>query len=139
MHKPLNKIIQFEKPALLYIENKKLLMARNEDRDLFYFLGGKREPGETDFECLKRELYEELQVALIEDSLEKYFELEAPAHGKPEGTIVKYIFYFGTFEGEPTPSNEIAELKYFIYKDHPLTNVSGKLLLKRLQSDKLID
>ncbi|WP_342671509.1 NUDIX domain-containing protein [Streptomyces phaeochromogenes] len=51
-------------------------MTRDAGRDLFYFPGGMREPGESDNETLVREIEEELQAVIV------------------AGTLV----HFGTFE-----------------------------------------
>lgn len=103
------------------------------------FPGGKNELDENDFECLKRELKEELKVDLVISSLKKYMELTAQAHGKPVGTLIKYNFYIGDFIGDPIPSSEIEEYKYFSSKDGELTDSSGVALLTKLQQDGLID
>ena len=134
-----NIVIALNKPCLVNIKDRKLLMVRSANKEIFYFPGGKNELGENDFECLKRELKEELKVDLVISSLEKYMELTAQAHGKPIGTFIKYNFYIGDFVGDPIPSSEIEEYKYFSSKDGKLTDSSGVELLMSLKNDGLID
>jgi 8-oxo-dGTP diphosphatase len=101
------------KVALALFKDKKIIMLRNSDiNGVFYFAGGTVEPGETDIECLTREIREELQVEVQEDSLVFLNEFEAPAHGR-ENTIVNIRMYTGTVIGTPHIDQEIAELTYF--------------------------
>jgi len=62
-----NNII--DKVALIHISNKKILSTRSKSKDKLYFPGGKREHGETDLACLKREILEELNVYIVKDSV----------------------------------------------------------------------
>lgn len=80
--------------------------------EVFYFAGGTVEEGESDIDCLERELKEELSVELNNDSLHFLKEFAAPAHGKVD-TIVTIRLYLGTITGTPIPSQEIAEIHYF--------------------------
>ena len=52
-----------EKVAWVLVREGQVLVTRNHGRDLFYFPGGHREPGETDAQTLVREIDEELQTA----------------------------------------------------------------------------
>ena len=54
-----------DKVGGIIIKDKKILVQRkNNNRDECIIPGGKRENGESDFETLKRELFEELSVEL---------------------------------------------------------------------------
>lgn len=57
-----------EKLAWILIRQGRVLMTRNQGRELFYFPGGMREPGESDAQALVREIDEELQAAINEGS-----------------------------------------------------------------------
>lgn len=96
------------KVAALLIRDKQLLVARNYNRDVFYAVGGKLEEGESELECLGREVEEEINCKVVNAKFYKRFSglnvdftktLEMPC-------------YFVEIEGEPTASNEIAELKW---------------------------
>lgn len=50
-----------EKVAWVLVRDGRVLVTRNRGVDVFYFPGGKREPGESDAETLAREIDEELQ------------------------------------------------------------------------------
>lgn len=99
--------------TLAVFKNRKVIQVRDEDNPtVFYMLGGTIEPGETDVECLIREVKEEANTDIKEGTLKFLSEFEDKAHGR-ENTIVNMRMYSGELVGEPKPSNEIVEIKYF--------------------------
>lgn len=99
--------------ALAIFKDGKILLGRSwKEENLFKFIGGKPEEGESDIECLKREVGEEINVDLVEDSIKFLKEFEGPAYNHPD-LIIKVKLYKGEIIGEPVPSNEIVEVKYF--------------------------
>lgn len=74
-----------DKVAWIYVVDGKVLGARSQGKDTYYFPGGKREPGETDAETLVREIEEELSVQILPETIAEFGSFEAPAHGKAEG------------------------------------------------------
>lgn len=102
-----------KKLALAYFKDKKLLMVRSyKQKYVFYTLGGKIEEGESEIECLKREVKEEIGCEVDEKSLKFLTEFEDIAHGKEE-TLLNIKLYEGNLIGEPKASSEIAEIGYF--------------------------
>lgn len=55
--------------AWICIRDRRVLCAQTTGKDVFYFPGGKREQGESDWETLCREVQEELNVNLIAENL----------------------------------------------------------------------
>jgi 8-oxo-dGTP pyrophosphatase MutT (NUDIX family) len=101
------------KSALAVFKDKKVLMVRDFTRpDVFLTLGGTVEDGETDIDCLHREVKEEVGVGVKDGSLKFLEQFEAPAHGK-SGARVNIRLFKGELAGEPVPSSEIVELQYF--------------------------
>ena len=101
------------KVGLALFKDKKIIMLRDNLNDtVFYFAGGTVEDGESDMECLQREIREELAVDVDPDTVEFLEEFEAPAHGK-ENTIVQIRLYKANVIGEPRPSEETEEIQYF--------------------------
>jgi 8-oxo-dGTP diphosphatase len=108
-----NSLRVIRKAALAFFKNKEMLLVRdNKNEEAFYNPGGKIEEGETDLECLKREIKEELDVDLDMSSVKFLGEFEAPAHRKPD-TRVNIRLFTGDLNGEPKPHDEIVELRFF--------------------------
>lgn len=107
----MNKIIH--KVALAVFKDKKLLQVRTGKQNrVFFTLGGKLEPGESEIECLKREVKEEVGCEIDESSLKFLTEFEDMAHGK-ENAMLNVRMYEGKLIGEPRPSSEVVEIGWF--------------------------
>ncbi|MEV5840425.1 NUDIX domain-containing protein [Streptomyces sp. NPDC051985] len=59
-----------EKGAWVLVRDGRVLVTRNRGVDVFYFPGGKREPGGSDAETLAREIDEELQSRIDTTTME---------------------------------------------------------------------
>jgi ADP-ribose pyrophosphatase YjhB (NUDIX family) len=103
MNPPIIKI------AALCIRDRKLLLVRSRNYQAFFTLGGKLESGETDEQCLIREVQEEVSCEIVST---KYFQtFEGLAHDKTRN--VRLICYFVELKNDPTPSSEIAEIHWW--------------------------
>lgn len=106
------------KVALAVFKDKKILQVRTKDQpEVFYTLGGKIEVGESDIECLKREIKEELGCGVDEKSLKYLTNFEDVAHG--EQAMLHLKMYEGKLIGEPRPSSEIVEIGWFDSNSDP--------------------
>lgn len=102
-----------KKVALAVFKDKKLLQVRTKSQErVFYTLGGKIEEGESDIDCLKREVREEIGCNIDESSLKFLAEFEDVAHGKG-GALVNIRMYEGNLIDEPKPGSEVVEIGYF--------------------------
>ncbi|HEY1012969.1 MAG TPA: NUDIX domain-containing protein [Herpetosiphonaceae bacterium] len=128
-----------DKLAWICIEQRRLLGARSQGREVWYLPGGKREPGETDEQCLVREIREELAVELLAPSLRLLSQFEAQADGKAPGVLVRMTCYAGECEGRPAASAEIAELAWLAYADRSRTSAVSQLIFAWLKERDLID
>ncbi|MBU1000484.1 NUDIX domain-containing protein [Patescibacteria group bacterium] len=100
------------KVALAVFKDKKLLQVRtNKQSHVFFTLGGKLEDNESEIECLKREVKEEIGCGLVESSIKFLTEFKDVAHGKEALLSVK--MYEGKLIGKPKPSSEVVEIGYF--------------------------
>lgn len=118
------------KTALAVFKDKKMLLVRtSKNAEVFFTLGGKIEPGETELESLHREVKEEVSAAINPDSLVYLREFETPAYGR-ENTLVNIKLYTGELLDDPQPSSEVVEVCYFnstIPEKH-LTDMTRQIL-----------
>jgi len=113
--KTINKIIK--KVALAVFRNNKILLVRTGKQEhVFYTLGGKIKEGESEIDCLKREVWEEIGCSIDHHSLKFLDEFEDMAHG---GGILNVKLYEGKLIGKPKPSSEIVEIGWFDTKSDP--------------------
>ncbi|MDO8639279.1 MAG: NUDIX domain-containing protein [Candidatus Daviesbacteria bacterium] len=101
------------KVALAIFKDKKLLQVRSKKHpEVFFTLGGKIEQGESDIDCLKREVKEEINCDIDQSSIRYLTTFEDIAHSKEESTV-NIKMYTGKLIGDPQPTSEIAEIGYF--------------------------
>ncbi len=132
----MKKII--DKVALIHIQDQKILSTLSKNKDTFYLPGGKRENNESDIDCLKREIKEELDVDIVDDSIKFLGCFEAPAHGHPDGVIVKMLCYFANYSGTLKPNNEIEFFQWLQYSDKNKTSSVDQIIFDTLKEQKLI-
>ncbi len=128
--------------GLIYIENKKLLLAYSSKKECFYLPGGKIDTGETAAAALCREVFEEMNVQISEDQLQFYTHITAPAYGETEGTIMEQDCFLLRQTISPTASAEVARLQFFSFGDYSneLRQAPGAIMvLQQLQKAGLID
>ena len=128
-----------DKVAWIHIVDRRVLSARSRGKDTFYFPGGKREPGESDHECLVREVREELEVELIAETLEYIGQFEAQAHGKSAGVLVRMPCYAGQYRGALAAASEIEELAWLGFADRHTSSPVDQLIFAWLKERDLID
>ncbi len=128
--------------GLIYIEDKKLLLAFSKNKQCFYLPGGKIEIDETAAAALCREIAEELNIYLQEDDLEFYTHISAPAYGEKNGVMMEQDCFLADKTAEPEASAEIGELRYFTLKEYSveLNKAPGVvMILELLKADNLIN
>jgi len=128
-----------DKIALIYIKDRRILMALSRGKDVYYIPGGKREGGETDERALAREIKEELNVEILPETLRYHGTFAAQAHGKPEGTIVRMVCYAAVFPGEPEPGAEIQDLAYYAFAQRNIVGPVDQLIFDDLKKKNLIE
>lgn len=93
--------------AIIFNDNK-LLLVSAKGRKEFWSPGGKIEENETDEDCLKRELKEELGVQLVAYKFYKEYIRKSFYHDY----MLKSKMYIVSIEGEPKPTAEIANIHW---------------------------
>lgn len=126
---------KIDKVGGIILKGKSILVVKKrtkDNREEYIIPGGKREGKETDFETLKRELREELQVDLLRAK---------PFGGFDDIAIFENIpihieVYFADILGEPVCDSEIKELvwidKDYKEKDIKLGSVLSKFVIPKL-------
>ena len=122
-----------DKIAWLHLHNGQLLSTRSHGKDRYYIPGGKRETGETDQQTLLREIKEELTVDLDPASLQHAGTFEAPAHGHPDGVLVRMTCYWASYSGQLQPAAEIAEMVWLTYRHRPEVSAVDQLIFDWLK------
>jgi ADP-ribose pyrophosphatase YjhB (NUDIX family) len=130
---------EIDKLAWVCVQDRHLLVARSENKTVYYIPGGKRDPGETDNQALMREINEELSVALIETSIRYANTFTAQAHSKPEGILVKITCYFADFIGTLRPATEVEEIAWVNSQDTVPCSAITKLIITWLKAKNIID
>lgn len=111
----MDRIIKY---GMAIVRDGKFLINRKYNTKLFLMPGGKPEAGESVEDCLVREMQEEHKVEVIVDSVKYFGEFEDKASNEPD-TIISMKVYTGKVRGEPVPSMEIEEQRWFGKYDNP--------------------
>ena len=132
---------KIDKVGGIILKRQELLVVRKrteDNRNEYIIPGGKREGNETDFETLKRELEEELQVVLIESK---------PFGGFDDIAIFENIpihieVYYATIQGEPKCDSERKDLiwidRNYEKKGIKLGSILGKFVIPKLIEEGLM-
>lgn len=114
----------------MIVKGRNLLVVRTPGQDFYKSAGGKLEPGETAEQTVTRELNDELSISVNEPDLELMGTFFVPALGKGhEGeTLRSDVFLVNKWEGEPTPSREVEEVRWVNSND--LTKIHFGNILK---------
>jgi 8-oxo-dGTP diphosphatase len=86
-----------------------LLVSKRAAPDLFYLPGGKPDPGETPLDALRREIDEELGVALT--GAEPFAEVDGTAD--IEQQPMRLVVYRAQLVGTPVPAAELAAMRWW--------------------------
>ena len=126
---------KIDKIGGIILRGKKLLVVKKrtkDNRSEYIIPGGKREGNETDFETLKRELQEEIQVELL--SAEPFGGFDDIAIF--ENIPIHIEVYFANIVGEQTCDSEIKELVWidrnYEKKGIKLGSVLAKFVIPKL-------
>jgi 8-oxo-dGTP pyrophosphatase MutT (NUDIX family) len=103
--------------AWICIRDRQVLCARTRGNDVFYLPGGKRQKGESDWEALRREVQEELNVRLIAQTFTELIVVQEVAHCYTEPTQVTMRCFGADYRGEIMANSEIEAIAWLRYRD----------------------
>ncbi|MEV7332133.1 NUDIX domain-containing protein [Micromonospora sp. NPDC093244] len=129
---------EIDKVAWILVRDGLVLSTRSRGKDVWYLPGGKREPGETDLETLRREIDEELSVAVDVRDAVHLGTFTAQAHGHAAGTTVRMTCYRAGYEGRLRPAAEIAEMAWLGYADRHRTSPVDQVIFAYLRTAGLL-
>jgi len=108
-------VADFNKVGALILRDDRLLLCRkNRDTSKLILPGGRVEAGESDVDCLTRELREELgEVVLRNVEYVGTYEDRAAFDDPAVVKTLRIALYRGDMVGAPTPASEITEIIWF--------------------------
>ena len=123
------------KIGAVIIKDKKILVGKKKGK--FILPGGKIKLGESDEDCLRRELMEEFGVGLVSFKYLETFEDDAALD---PGMKVRIKAYLTEINKEPLASGEIEKAEFVESKTNvKLGSILSKFLIPRLVELKLIN
>lgn len=129
---------EIDKVAWILVEDGRVLSTRSEGKDVWYLPGGKREPGETDLETLRREIDEELSVEVDVSGAVHLGTFSGEAHGHAAGVTVRMTCYRAGYQGQLRPSSEIAEMAWLGHVDRHRTSPVDQIIFDHLLAEGLL-
>jgi mutator protein MutT len=138
----MNEPILLRKAAGVLIHDRRLLVERSAHKDVFVAPGGKLQPDETAEQAVIRELHEEFRITVQLTDLEVFGTFTAPAAGQEEKMVEMQVFRVHAWEGEPTPDNEVEEIRWITSANEEglkLGSIFEHEVIPRLKAANLID
>jgi 8-oxo-dGTP pyrophosphatase MutT (NUDIX family) len=126
---------EVDKIAFIETKNGQILSTKSKGKSTYYIPGGKREFGETDEQTLIREISEELDVQIKNDTIKYIGTFRAQSDGAKEGVLVKMTCYKAEYEGILSPKSEIEEIRWLNYKDVNIVSEVDKKIFKFLNEN----
>ena len=127
-----------DKLAWIELRDKKILSTLSKGKQKYYIPGGKRESGESNHQALIREIKEELNVDLAENSLQYFGTFQSQADGHAEGIEVKMTCYTGKYQGTLKASSEIEKIVWLTYDDIEQISPVDKIIFNFLRKKELL-
>jgi 8-oxo-dGTP pyrophosphatase MutT (NUDIX family) len=137
-----NKNIDIHKAGGILIKDRKFLVERSKNKTFFIAPGGSIEEGENPKQALIRELLEEFQITVTENNLEEFGTFYAQAAGQEDKYLQMDVFIVKSWQGEPTPDNEVEEILWINSKlpeGIKVGSIFEHEVLPRLKEKNLID
>ncbi|WP_236211119.1 NUDIX hydrolase [Metapseudomonas otitidis] len=116
--------------ACLIDADNRLLLVRKRNTRAFMLPGGKREPGESAHEALRRELLEELELSLPAEALSPLGSFRAAAANEPDTWVEAQVFV-ARLEQPVAPAAELEELAW-LAPGQPLPDSLAPLLREQV-------
>jgi len=129
------KMKEVDKIAFIETRNGQILSTKSKGKKKYYIPGGKRESGETDEQTLIREIAEELNVRINDNTIEYVGTFKAQSDGAKEGVFVKMTCYKAEYDGIMEPTSEIEEIRWLNFKDLDIISEVDKKIFRFLKDN----
>lgn len=142
MHPGSPQSSEIYKSAGIIIQDRKLLVEKDFDKEFFIAPGGKLDPGETPRQALVRELKEEFHITVLESDLEDFGVFHAPASGQEHRTVHMTVFIVKNYTGTISHGHKVEKLLWLtshIPPDLKVGSIFAHEVLPRLKQLSLVD
>lgn len=134
--------VDIHKAGGLIIVNRKLLVTREYNKEVFTAPGGKIDEGESLTQALVRELKEELSIVVSANDLHHFGNFSAIAAGDHSKIVHMDVFVVEKWIGQIVPSTDIEEIKWVTTNDIgsvPIGSIYAYDVIPLLKSNDSID
>jgi len=121
--------------CLLETKGRAIMLVRVRDNDLWYLPGGTIEEGEAPVDTLIREIAEELDVTIDEESVQADRLVVGPALGRAGD--VELNCYRARWDGELRATAEVTEVAYLGFDQSDRMAPAVRILVEQLQQELL--
>jgi len=125
--------------GLIFIYNKQILTTRTQNRTVFFIPGGYRQNGESDMQCLKREIKLKLGIELLPESAHHYGTFVSQSYGTIPGVLTRSTFYLASCKGKLQANSKIREFAWLKYKDRDRVGAICKIIFDELYYKGMIE
>lgn len=120
--------------CLVKVQDRRILLVRVRENFHWYLPGGKIEEGETPNQALSRELFEELGIEVIQDSIVYLYTVIGPAYGISDE--VELNCFSASWQGKMNPEKEVTEVGWIGIHEKERLAPAVKILLDRYHSEE---
>jgi 8-oxo-dGTP diphosphatase len=130
------------KSAAILLQDRKLLVEKDSDKEFFISPGGKLEVEETPKEALVRELNEEFLITVDPDDLEEFGEFHAPASGQEHRMLHMHVFIVKKYSGIISKGHKVEKIEWInsqIPEGMKVGSIFEHEVIPQLKAQNLID
>ena len=119
--------------AWVYQKNNKVLCVKSKGKDKFFIPGGKLDYNESNEAALQREIYEELSLNLLPESISHFITIKEVAYGL-NNTLVNMHCFTAHFHGEIQVNSEIETFMWISLENIDLCAPAAQRVLEHVLS-----
>lgn len=121
------------------IKDKRILVARSDNNTIFFLPGGARNKSESQEDALIREVKEELNLNIEQNSICFLASFKSPTFEDPKNYDVILNCFTGKSKGLIKPSSEVKQIDWFTYNDRDKVSPADQMVFDYLKKINLIE